>query len=168
MPHGHPFDFASFERASDQIKSVAYDTVTMLDTCVLQSVNNDICYPFAHGIQDRCNSLHAPCRRFRLVWNRDTVNARATVASALTADLVAVEVCLNPPARCELARQSVWRPSKCRAEMLVRLNTRPCGSKSSAAAGAFNSKGPPTDVLPSRSTRADSFASRYSFGRSRR
>src|SRR4029077_7490002 len=109
MSHRHPFDFASFERASDQIKRVAYDTVTMLDTRILQRVNDNVCYFLAHGIKDRCNSLHAPCRGFKLVWNHEYLYAAAqatAVRAPWMADLVAVEVCLESAGRArELARQ---------------------------------------------------------------
>src|SRR5712664_1417503 len=51
MSHRHPLDFALFERAGDQIKRVAHDAVTMLDTCILQGFKNDVRDQLAHCIQ---------------------------------------------------------------------------------------------------------------------
>ena len=51
VSHRHPFDFAFFERAGDQIERVAHHAVTMPDACILQGFNNDIRNQLAHCIQ---------------------------------------------------------------------------------------------------------------------
>jgi hypothetical protein len=51
MSHRRPLDFALFERAGDQIKRVAHDTVTMLDAGTLQDFNDDVRDQRAHCIQ---------------------------------------------------------------------------------------------------------------------